>query len=105
MRMILIVLNFIFMIFGIVVLGVGIWVTVDFSFILQYFPPDLAQDETIIKGAGYACITLGTFVIFVGAFGGFGAWKKKRILLGIVIFIFIKPLICNLFSDDFSFLD
>uniref|UniRef100_UPI00398F7894 tetraspanin-1-like n=1 Tax=Pristiophorus japonicus TaxID=55135 RepID=UPI00398F7894 len=79
--------NFIILLGGGAVLGVGIWIKVDggsFLDILAKLAPELQQMVQV----GYLCIAIGSFLVIVGFLGCYGAMKENKCML-MIFFIII----------------
>lgn len=96
-KIILFIFNFCFFLFGAASLGVGIWVLVDKSSLLQLAKTNLpntssAQDlnsylqtPSLLQVGAYVLIAIGAFTFVVGFCGCCGAIKESKCLLYIYV--------------------
>jgi len=84
--------NFVFVVFGIALLGLGIWLAVDQSSIftlLKYTNEETIKEfgtTTVIEQLGYVFIGLGAFIFIISFLGYCGTIKESRFLLGAYAF-------------------
>ncbi|ESP00260.1 hypothetical protein LOTGIDRAFT_238638 [Lottia gigantea] len=96
-KFLLIVLNIIFLVFGAICLGIGIWVKVDQSS-LMYITRAATNNKSInipslIESAAYLLIGGGAIIFVIAFFGFFGAIKKIKCFLFLYA-IFILVILC-----------
>ncbi|XP_067935658.1 CD82 antigen-like [Watersipora subatra] len=107
---ILVTLNILFWLFGLGLLGVGIWLKVDQSIANFGEAIKIGLNEQIIDIAAYAFIGAGIWTFLVGFFGCWGAIKESQCLLGFYLvslfFVFAAELgvavYCGVQFDELS---
>ena len=102
-RVFLIGFNSIILLFGLIILGVGIWVSVDKNFNLNW--KEIDKNDVIgakkIGNAGYLLITMGVLLFLIGFNGFVGAIKKIRALLILYLLLICLLLIVELITVYF----
>ncbi|XP_046376205.1 tetraspanin-18-like [Haliotis rufescens] len=117
-RCFLIVFNIIFLIFGVLCLGIGIWVVVDKTHVISLFrySSDKVDDlkaydvPSLLESGAYILIAVGALVFVISVFGFCGAIKKSRcclitygVLVGIILVIQVAAGIAvGVFSSQFD---
>ncbi|XP_046547703.1 tetraspanin-18-like isoform X2 [Haliotis rubra] len=117
-RCFLIVFNIIFLIFGVLCLGIGIWVVVDKTHVIALFrySSDKIDDlnaydvPSLLESGAYILIAVGALVFVISVFGFCGAIKKSRcclitygVLVGIILVIQVAAGIAvGVFSSQFD---
>ncbi|XP_060603796.1 CD82 antigen-like [Ruditapes philippinarum] len=94
-RYILIILNLIFLITGILLLGMGIWIVASdkaMDTVKEKF--HLTVNVGTLLSIGYAIIGVGSFMFLVGFCGCCGAIRESAIMIGVYI-IFMVVLLCG----------
>ncbi|XP_064652781.1 tetraspanin-18-like isoform X1 [Lineus longissimus] len=82
----LFIFNIIFFLVGAVLLGVGIWVVVDNTYLMAFinnFNTGGVNVGGLLSSSAYVLIAFGAFIFVVGFLGCCGAWKESKCLLGI----------------------
>ncbi|XP_045175944.2 tetraspanin-6-like [Mercenaria mercenaria] len=88
----LITFNIIFLLSGIAVLAVGIWVRVDKNVVNMQNLVEFDSDDKSLSTAAYVLIGFGSFVLIVSAFGFLAACcasKTKFFIVGYIAFLVI----------------
>lgn len=85
----LISFNIIFLLSGIAVLGVGIWVKVDKNVVNMQNLVQLDSDDKALDTAGWVLIGFGSFVLIISAFGFFAACTQKKFFIVMYIFFLV----------------
>ncbi|XP_071111568.1 tetraspanin-18-like [Haliotis cracherodii] len=116
-RCFLIFFNIIFLIFGVLCLGIGIWVVVDKTHVISLFryssdKVDLEAYDvpSLLESGAYILIAVGALVFVISVFGFCGAIKKSRcclitygVLVGIILVIQVAAGIAvGVFSSQFD---
>ncbi|OWF50739.1 23 kDa integral membrane protein-like [Mizuhopecten yessoensis] len=84
-RFIFVAFNVIFVLFGIGVLGAGIWVKADPQLLNVQKLIELDASDKFLSTAGWILIIFGVLVLAIGVFGCVGGIKKNKCFLGIYI--------------------
>ncbi|XP_063283809.1 tetraspanin-1-like [Pelobates fuscus] len=96
-KVIMVIFNVLIFLGGGVLLGVGIWVTVDSSSFLKTFAGLSADTAAQLINVGYLLIALGCLLIILGFLGCCGAQKESKCLLiiffTIILIIFIAEIV------------
>ncbi|XP_033646025.1 CD151 antigen-like [Asterias rubens] len=93
-KIVLFIVNFVFWLSGIAVLGLGIWVSIDRNTLdfLRLF------DFPILRNLGFAMIGIGFFVTILGFIGCFGACHESKCMLWTyfvcVLFLILAEIVC-----------
>jgi tetraspanin-18 len=103
-RLLFSIYNFIFLIVGAIILGLGIWIVADPNFAehLQKLVDEAGTDEvndtviSVVKGSGYVLIAFDAIVFFLSFVGYCGAVKESRCLLGVYAFVLVVLLILEI---------
>jgi tetraspanin-18 len=86
--------NFVFVVFGTALLGLGIWLIADLSSLISLLRL-ASQDQirvneygpaTVLEQTGYVFIALGAFIFIISFLGYCGTIKESRFLLGAYAF-------------------
>ncbi|XP_045176351.1 CD82 antigen-like [Mercenaria mercenaria] len=94
-RYLLIILNLIFLIAGVLFLGVGIWIVAsDAAMETVTTKLHLSVNVGTLLSIGYAVIGVGSFMFLVGFCGCCGAIRESAIMIGVYI-IFMVVLLCG----------
>ncbi len=116
-RCFLIVFNIIFLIFGVLCLGIGIWVVVDKTHVIALFRYSSDKIDvgaydvpSLLESGAYILIAVGALVFVISVFGFCGAIKKSRcclitygVLVGIILVIQVAAGIAvGVFSSQFD---
>lgn len=88
-KFLLIFFNIIFWLSGCVILGIGIWMTVDQSIVDNLKILTVEEDDPTLQYAAYVLIAMGCFVFLVGFLGCCGAIKESKCMLGLYIFFLL----------------
>jgi hypothetical protein len=83
-KILLIVLNIIFILSGLVLIAIGIWLIADPS-VLKLANFIVADQSNLFRSAAILLITMGVFVLFVSVFGFVGAIIEHKIVLIVYI--------------------
>jgi tetraspanin-18 len=85
--------NFAFVVFGMALLGFGIWLVADQSSVITLLKladhetiRDYGSNATVIEQLGYVLIAMGAFIFVISFLGYCGTLKESRILLGAYAF-------------------
>jgi len=92
MRSLTIFFNVMFLLAGLGILGVGIWVIVDFGSWSSLFT---GSSSVLFQYAAFAMIGLGSFITIVAFLGCCGAWKENGCLLVTFAIILIALLMAE----------
>lgn len=97
-RVILIIFNLLFWIFGLILLALGLWVKFDpnSSIVWQSLPTERIVGASSLSSTAWSIIIAGSFTIIVGAIGCWGALSKSKVLLSTYIIIISVLLIISL---------
>ncbi|XP_072047758.1 CD151 antigen-like [Amphiura filiformis] len=93
-KIVLFMVNLVFWITGIALLGVGIWVSIDRTTVefLQLF------DDPLFRAVGFAAIAIGGLVTILGFLGCFGACHESHWMLWtyfvVVLILFLAEVVC-----------
>jgi len=85
----LIIFNLIFLICGAVLLGVGIWLSVDSSIVSYVKILEALENGSLLKFAGYAFIAVGLGIFIIGIFGCCGAARENNCMLGVYMMLLV----------------
>lgn len=90
-KVILIIFNVIFLLTGLALLGVGIWMAASPESLLANieYISSIASADNYMKYAAYVLIAAGCFVIIVSIFGCCGAIQESVCLLSVYIFLLV----------------
>ncbi|KAH3886052.1 CD82 antigen-like [Dreissena polymorpha] len=94
-RFLLIILNLVFWLIGVVLLGCGLWVVASDSAekkVTEWLHMSIDQDT--LNAVGYTAVGIGAFMFLIGFAGCCGAIRENAILLGGYI-IFMVILLCG----------
>ncbi|OXA57543.1 CD151 antigen [Folsomia candida] len=85
--------NFVFVVFGMALLGFGIWLVADQSSVVTLLKfadhetiRDYGTNATVIEQLGYVLIAMGAFIFVISFLGYCGTLKESRLLLGAYAF-------------------
>lgn len=85
--------NFAFVVFGMALLGFGIWLVADQSSVITLLKladhetiRDYGSNATVIEQLGYVLIAMGAFIFVISFLGYCGTLKESRLLLGAYAF-------------------
>ncbi|XP_038052680.1 tetraspanin-1-like [Patiria miniata] len=101
-KIVLFIVNFVFWLSGIAVLGMGIWVSIDRNTMefLKVF------DYPIFRNFGFAMIGIGGFVTILGFIGCFGACHESKCLLWTyfvgLLFLFLAEIVCMALAFSYT---
>eukprot|EP00057_Strongylocentrotus_purpuratus_P008972 XP_011663446.1 PREDICTED: tetraspanin-18 [Strongylocentrotus purpuratus] len=98
-KIVLFVVNFVFWLTGVAVLGIGIWVSVDrgTADFLQLF------EDPLFKILGYSMIGIGGFVTLLGFIGCFGACHEHKWMVWLYFLIVLLLLLAEVVSTSLLF--
>lgn len=102
MRISLLVFNFIFLLCGLGIIGIGIWIRID---MMQF---DALLGHSIVPIAAYVLIAAGGVVLLISLAGCIGAWTRNKSLLALyftfMLLIFLAEsataVLASLFYDQ-----
>lgn len=96
-KVMMILFNLLIFLGGGVLLGIGIWVTVDKNTFLRTFAAVSAAGLSQLSNVGYLLIALGVLLVILGFLGCCGAQKESKCLLiiffTIILIIFIAEIV------------
>uniref|UniRef100_A0A8C5WDE9 Tetraspanin n=1 Tax=Leptobrachium leishanense TaxID=445787 RepID=A0A8C5WDE9_9ANUR len=96
-KVLMVIFNLLIFLGGGVLLGVGIWVTVDTNSFLRTFAALSAATASQFANVGFLLIALGALLVIIGFLGCCGAQKESKCLLiiffTIVLIIFIAEIV------------
>ncbi|KAL4225046.1 hypothetical protein ACF0H5_015740 [Mactra antiquata] len=88
----LITFNILFLLSGVAVLGVGIWVKVDKNVVNMQHLVEFDSDDKSLSNAAWVLIGFGSFVLLVSAFGFLAACcaeKTRFFIIGYIFFLVV----------------
>lgn len=90
-KLLLIILNIIFILSGLVLIAIGIWLVADPS-VLKVVNFIVAGQSNLFRSAAILLITMGAFILLVSVIGFAGAVTEKPVVIG--IYIALVALVC-----------
>ncbi|XP_077994583.1 tetraspanin-18-like [Glandiceps talaboti] len=90
MKYLLLVLNFVFWVCGVAMVGIGIWILVDYSSFTKVL------DNPLINSAVYLLIGIGGVITIIAFLGCCGAMKESKILLALYGLILLVMFIAEI---------
>lgn len=106
LKYILFIFNLIFVLLGIIVLGLGIWVSIESAYNISGITIGLNPNlelMSFLKVAAYILIAVGAIILFLGFFGCCGAIKEVRCMLGMYAASLIILLIIEIVAVYLAF--
>ncbi|XP_041471578.1 tetraspanin-6-like [Lytechinus variegatus] len=98
-KIVLFVVNFVFWLTGVAVLGIGIWVSVDRG-TADFLP---LFEDPLFKILGYSMIGIGGFVTLLGFIGCFGACHEHKWMVWLYFLIVLLLLLAEVVSTSLLF--
>lgn len=95
-RALLMIINGLFLLMGAIMLGIGIWVIVDSTYLLTLisnFDTGGTNVGGLLSSSAYIIIAFGAFVFVLGFCGFCGAWKEVKFLLIVYAFLVLLVII------------